>query len=88
MGLPIVATPVGSIPEVIDGNGYLVSLLHPEDAANAMIALMENPELARRLGRRSRKLALRHDLDLMTHRYQKVLEEAFGCSRSAPLPPG
>jgi glycosyltransferase involved in cell wall biosynthesis len=88
MGLPIVATPVGSIPEVIDGNGYLVSLLHPEDAANALIALMEHPELAGRLGRRSRKLALKHDLDLMTRRYQKVLEEAFGCSRPAPLSPG
>jgi glycosyltransferase involved in cell wall biosynthesis len=80
MGLPIVATPAGSIPEVIDGNGYLVSLLQPEDAANAMIALMEHPELASRLGRRSRKLALKHDLDLMTHRYQKVLEEVFGGS--------
>ena len=80
MGLPIVATPVGSIPEIIDGNGYLVSLLQSRDPANAMIALMEHPELANRLGRRSRKLALKHDLDLMTRRYQNVLEEAFGCS--------
>ncbi len=80
MGLPIVATPAGSIPEIIDGNGYLVSLLQAEDPANAMIALMEHPELAIRLGRRSRKLALKHDLDLMIHRYQEVLVEAVESS--------
>ncbi len=78
MGLPIVATPVGSIPEIIDGNGYLVSLLQPQDPANAMIALMEHPELAIRLGKRSRKLALKHDLELMIRRYQEVLVEAVG----------
>lgn len=78
MGLPIVATPVGSIPEIIDGNGYLVSLLQPEDPANAIVALMEHPELAARLGKRSRKLALKHDLDLMIHRYQEVLAGAVG----------
>ncbi len=76
MGLPIVATPAGSIPEVIDGNGYLVSLLQSEDPANALIALMEHPELAIRLGKRSRKLALKYDLDLMIRRYQEVLVEA------------
>jgi len=84
MGLPIVATPVGSIPEIVDGNGYLVSVVQPEDPANALIALMEHPELATSLGRRSRKLALKHDLDLMIQRYQEVLEEALGCSPNRP----
>ena len=77
-GPPDCCDPVGSIPEIIDGNGYLVSLLQPEDPANAMIALMEHPELATRLGKRSRKLALRYDLDLMIRRYQEVLVEAVG----------
>jgi len=59
-------------------------VVQPEDPANALIALMEHPELATSLGRRSRKLALKHDLDLMIQRYQEVLEEALGCSPNRP----
>ncbi len=42
MGLPIVATDVGAMPEIIDGNGYLVSVLHPENAAKALCQLLSN----------------------------------------------
>jgi glycosyltransferase involved in cell wall biosynthesis len=77
MGLPIVATAVGSIPEVLDNNGCLVSVLNPEDAAAALLRLLEDPELRRAFGRQSRRLSRKYDLGRMLRRYQEVLCEAL-----------
>lgn len=76
MGLPIVATQVGSIIETIDGNGFLVGVLRPEQTYKALSDLCHNLSLSRRLGRRSRKLAGRFDIDQMMRRYEEVLVEA------------
>ncbi len=76
MGLPVVATPVGSVPEIIDGNGYLVSLLDPLDATSALIDLWEHPQLRIRYGNRSRRLAQKHDLPRTIRRYEDVLRAA------------
>jgi glycosyltransferase involved in cell wall biosynthesis len=76
MGLPVVATPVGSVPEIIDGNGYLVSLLDPLDATSALIDLWEHPQLKIRYGNRSRRLAQKHDLNRTIRRYEDVLRAA------------
>ena len=78
MGLPIVATQVGAIPEIIDGNGFLVSVLHPEDAANAFYQLHSNLPLRRELAARSRELALRYDVNRMVREYEAVLHSALG----------
>jgi glycosyltransferase involved in cell wall biosynthesis len=78
MGLPIVATQVGAIPEVIDGNGFLVSVLHPEDAANAFYQLHSNIPQRRDLAARSRDLAQRYDVNGMVREYEAVLHSALG----------
>ncbi|HEY6421608.1 MAG TPA: glycosyltransferase [Candidatus Binataceae bacterium] len=77
MGLPIVATHVGAIAEVINGNGYLVCVLHPEETARAMYELLASRELSSRLGKRSRKLAARYDVNRMVRRYESVLLDAL-----------
>lgn len=77
MALPIIATPVGSIPEILDNNGFLVDLIQPEDAAHAMFELLEKPELRARLAKRSRKLALKYDYGRMLKSYEHVLEQAY-----------
>ena len=78
MGLPIVATQVGAIPEIIDGNGFLVSVLHPEDAANAFYQLHSNITLRRDLAACSRELAQRYDVNRMVREYEAVLHSALG----------
>jgi glycosyltransferase involved in cell wall biosynthesis len=83
MGLPIVATQVGSIVEVIDGNGFLVGVLRPEQTYKALSDLRQDPGLGRRLGRRSRKLAQRFDIDKMMKRYEEVLVEAHASAAIA-----
>ena len=78
MGLPIVATQVGAIAEVVDGNGFLVSVLHPEDAANAFYQLHSNITQRRDLAARSRDLAKRYDVNRMVREYEAVLHSALG----------
>lgn len=52
--LPVVATQVGGIPEIVlhDETGFLVSPRSPRALAEAIFALFKDPELARRFGER------------------------------------
>jgi spore coat protein SA len=62
-GLPLIATRLGGIPEVVqDGhNGLLLD--HPqesEELAGKIVSLIGNPDFRRRLGRQARERALGH----------------------------
>ncbi len=60
-GLPLIATRLGGIPEVVrEGlNGFLLDSPHdPEELAGKIVALIENPELGQRLGRQGRDWVL------------------------------
>jgi len=58
-GLPIVATTVGAVPDmVLDGeNGYLVPPNDPDALAERLIDVLNSPATARRLGVRGQELA-------------------------------
>jgi glycosyltransferase involved in cell wall biosynthesis len=87
MGLPIVATAVGAIPEIIDGNGVLVSVLHPEVTARAIGQLLCDIALRRYLAARSRVLGKRYDVNRMVQMYEAMLlGELQEKSADAPLP--
>lgn len=59
-GLPVVATRVGGMAEtVVDGEtGLLVEPEQPERLADAMVAILTDPERARRMGRVGRERAV------------------------------
>ena len=82
MGLPVVATTVGAVPEVVDGNGFLVPPLDPYATARALGELAADSELRERLGRRSRELALRRDMRSTAAQFQKMLETVYDESRT------
>jgi glycosyltransferase involved in cell wall biosynthesis len=58
-GLPVVATRVGGIPEIIDdgANGLLVAPRDPQSLAAAILQLLGNEEVAKRLARSARDRA-------------------------------
>lgn len=60
MEIPVVATRVGGIPEVVlDGEtGILVELGNSEQLAQAILTLIENPALRRQMGQRGREHVL------------------------------
>ncbi len=56
-GLPVISTKVGGIPEFLEENenGFLVESGDPEQLAQKIIVLLQNPELAEELGRCGRR---------------------------------
>jgi glycosyltransferase involved in cell wall biosynthesis len=54
---PVIASNVGGIPELVKNgvNGILVDLKNPKELATALKYLLENPELARKMGMRNRE---------------------------------
>jgi CelD/BcsL family acetyltransferase involved in cellulose biosynthesis len=61
-GLPVVATDVGGTAEIVDDGqtGLLVRPFQPASIAGAIVRLLQEPELARRLGRAGREKVERH----------------------------
>jgi glycosyltransferase involved in cell wall biosynthesis len=58
-GKPVIATAVGGLPEAVDEgrNGYLVSPESPDELADKILTLINNPELANQFGKQSKLLS-------------------------------
>ncbi|TEU22663.1 MAG: glycosyltransferase family 4 protein [Anaerolineales bacterium] len=85
MEIPVIATKVGGIPEIVrDGiTGILVEPRNPEQLATAIIELIENPEKRKEMGKEGRKYVLSRyrwedNAALMDDLYKSVLESPGG----------
>ncbi len=83
MGLPIVATPVGALLEMLDGNALIVDVMAPRETALAIVQLAADSRLRRRLGARSLALSKRWSMDAHVARYEEVLASAYAEATSA-----
>ena len=64
MGKPCIATRVGGVEYYLEGCGILVEPGNPEMLAEKIIYLLENPEVAKELGKKARdKMLKEHDLE-------------------------
>ena len=72
--LPVVATDVGGIPEVVrPGSGLLVRPNDERVLADAVLALMDDPAAAAALGRAARADVERHyTIDRMVERFEQI----------------
>ena len=77
MGLPVVATSVGGIPDMItDGrNGLLVRDGDIKGMADALVSLLENAELAERLSINGRKLAEQSSWEIVKQHWEALFDE-------------
>ncbi|HEQ98434.1 MAG TPA: glycosyltransferase [candidate division Zixibacteria bacterium] len=77
-GLPIVATDVGGLPELVEKgrNGYLVPPRDPEKLAALLLELLGDDELRVSMGRASREIAEnKFSIDRMIGQYQDLYQE-------------
>jgi glycosyltransferase involved in cell wall biosynthesis len=76
-GLPVVATGVGSIPDMVgDGNGIIVPPGDRPRLTEALARLVDQPDLRRSMGARSRELAERdHDTDANCRRLFDIMAD-------------
>jgi glycosyltransferase involved in cell wall biosynthesis len=78
-GLPVVATCVGGIPDLIRNGeeGLLVPDNDVQGMAEAVCSLIENPELAERLSTNGRLLAERSEWDAVRPEWEKLFKEVL-----------
>jgi glycosyltransferase involved in cell wall biosynthesis len=79
LGLPIVTARNGGTSEQVENgvNGFLVSEDDPAEMAHRVRTLLTNPEMRRRFGEASRKLATeKFSIALMVERYVALLNAA------------
>ncbi len=90
-GRPFVAPAVGSIPELIaDGRtGYVVPPGQIDQQAERVVQVLQDRQLAQRLGQAARERAVRHySLEAMVRGYQQLLLGLYCRSRGVSPPPG
>jgi glycosyltransferase involved in cell wall biosynthesis len=78
MGLPIISTKVGGIPELIDNakNGILIEPKSPQQIASAILYLLENKDLAKSMGERNIARAWQnHDIKQKARDDEKIYME-------------
>lgn len=84
-GLPVVATAVGGVPEIVDSeaNGILVKPGDTDGFASAMRTLLENPLKRQSLGNTARAHALRDfTLEHMVNGYEDLYRRTVMASRA------
>jgi len=84
-GKPVVAAATGASPEIVEDGvtGYLVPLRAPEKMADAIMAILSDPEKARKMGDAGRQRVLDHfdNLSYASHIEKILLETASQSQR-------
>jgi len=75
-GVPVVASDAGALPELVHHgkNGYLVSPSAPEEFAQYIIKLLEDPELRETMGAAGREIVSHHNLSAVVSKFLHVYE--------------
>ena len=80
MGKPVIATEVGGIPEVVTSgvNGLLVPPEDPAALAKAIVQVLGDPETARRLGEKGRRLVEQeYTVEKMAEKVYRVYQKVY-----------
>ena len=74
-GLPVIASRVGGLPDLVGSAGVLVQPDDPDALAAAIAALVDDPEARQRASLRARDHAIAHDWSWAWSNLRRVLEE-------------
>ena len=76
-GVPVVASKIGGIPDVVKNGktGLLVPPRDPKALAEAIICLLQDENVRRKMGRNARKKAENYSWKRIAEKYERVYEE-------------
>ncbi len=74
VGLPIVASRVGSVPEIVidNENGIIIDAGRSDQLKAAILRLYEDPDLARRIGDNGKTRGRNFSADIMSQKYLEI----------------
>jgi glycosyltransferase involved in cell wall biosynthesis len=77
-GLPVVATRVGGIPDIIDddANGYLIDTKNPEQIAEALLKLLQDKQLRKDISENNREGVRRYRWDAVAATLEGVYQKS------------
>lgn len=80
-GLPIIATPVGGVDEMLLDkiNGFLVEHDKPVELADALETLINNPQLRVSMSEASRNIGQKYSVNTMTEKTLTLYRNLLGC---------
>lgn len=87
MGLPILSTATGSIPEVISGNGFVSDPGDWKPFVTNLVQLARSEEKRKRMGEASRRIAARFSSRHAVGRYEELLIDALLAQRVSEKSP-
>lgn len=74
-GLPVIASKVGGMPDIVRENGFLVEVNNQAALENAMSDLVSDPELCSEFGRVSKTIAAEYDVEKVARQYEGLYEK-------------
>jgi glycosyltransferase involved in cell wall biosynthesis len=87
LGLPVVATGVGGTPEMITpgSEGLLVPPGNPADLAEAIVTLVGDPEIRRKMSEAAMARAAAFDIEVATRRIEAIYESVMTMRQEMPI---
>lgn len=85
-GLPIVATHVGGVPDIIEdgANGYLVDTMNQEQIAKALLNLLQGGQLRKEMSDNNRKEAEKYRWDTVAATLEEIYQDSVKLSQCTP----
>jgi len=84
-GVPIVASKVGGVPDVVKHgeNGLLVPPRDPNALADAIIYLLENEDIRKKMGTKGKEIVENYAWEKIAEKYEKVYQSVLNDNRSS-----
>ena len=78
-GLPVIATRVGGVPEIIENNvnGYLVETENPQEIAEALLTLLRDEQLRKCISGNNRKKAENYQWDKVAATLEEIYQNTL-----------
>jgi glycosyltransferase involved in cell wall biosynthesis len=80
-GIPVIASPLGGLPEVVGEGGHILEGLEVEDIRDTILLMHQDEELRKRLGEKGQERSRRFLPETIASETVTVYEKVLGSSK-------